>query len=129
MNINEAREYVMEQIASMQYSYVPRRPMTGRVSYRSRVVSFPEIKTRKSLYIACHELGHIVHGMIRPVYVGEYRAEKYAHDLMRTMGFSVPRSMTIRAKRYVSMKIRRAKKRGLKSVSSPISAWANKGLD
>ena len=125
MDIRESRQVIESEITRAGYSIEYSKSLRGRVRYKPRLCMIPEIKTRKSLYIACHELGHIVAGYVKPIYVGEYRAEKYAHAKMRELGFAVPRKCTKEAREYVSWKIRKAKKRGLKSVSSQVGAWAN----
>jgi len=127
MDIQEARRVIEDDIARAGYAIEYAKSNRGRVYFVSRRCMIPEIKSRSTLYTACHELGHIVAGYVKPVYVGEYRAELFAHDKMRELGFAVPRRATKRAKEYVSMKIRRAKKRGLVSVSSQIQAWSDKG--
>lgn len=119
---------VEAEIARAGYSLSYSSGLAGRVSWSRRECRIPEVKTRKSLYIALHELGHIANGRVSPVYVGEYRAEMYAHARMREMGFAVPAAMTARAKRYVDMKLRRAKRRGLKSVSREAARWSSPGL-
>ena len=116
MDITQAREIVEREIVQAGYTLSYSSGLTGRVSWVSRAARIPEIKTRRSLYIALHELGHIVNGRVRPVYLGEYQAEVYAHNRMREMGFAVPRKMTARAKDYVHMKVKRAKRRGLKGT-------------
>jgi hypothetical protein len=125
MNIKGARIQVEADIVRAGYAIEYAKSNRGRVYFVSRRCIIPQIKSRATLYVACHELGHVVEGYVKPVYIGEYRAELYAHDKMRELGFSVPRKATARAREYVSMKIRRAKKRGLKSVSSQVGAWAN----
>jgi len=125
--MEKIKQQIEDEIKSKGYSITYRKQLTGRVSYRNRTCAMPEIKTRKSLYIALHELGHIVNGHIRPVYKGEYLAEKYAHARMRELGLTIPRIVTARAKEYVQMKIRRAERRHINYVDPQIRKWAEGG--
>ena len=116
---------IEKEIRDTGYSISYRASLTGRVSWVKKTCAMPEIKSRKSLYIALHELGHIVNGCVRPVYVSEFLAEMYAHQRMRELGFRVPQSMTERAKRYVRSKIIRAERRGARSIDPKVRQWTN----
>lgn len=61
-----------------------------------------EIATRKTLHNGFHEIGHCVNdetGMRR--FQREANAEKFATNLMRSLGISVPRIAVSRGKTYV----------------------------
>lgn len=114
---------IEKEIQDAGYHIGYRTSLTGRVNWQLKTCAIPEIKSRKSLYIALHELGHIVNGRIRPVYKGEFLAEQYAHKRMRELGFAVPRSMTKRAKNYVRWKIIKAERRGARSIDPKVRQW------
>ena len=62
-----------------------------------------QIATRKTLHGGLHEIGHCVNdetGMKR--WQKEAAAEKFATDLMREIGITVPRQAVAAGKRYVS---------------------------
>ena len=104
-----------------------RASLTGCAWVRDRAVEAPwPSTTRKRLYILAHEIGHVAlrHTRRLPRYVEEYEAEQFAHALMRETGVAVPRSMTLRAKRYVSRKIAQAHIRGLNKLDKKIAEWA-----
>lgn len=122
MDVDRMR--IESEIVESGYAIIYRNSITGRVDFRLKTCRIPRIRSRKSLYIALHELGHIANGYIKPKYVGEYLAEKYAHKRMREMGYRVPRSMTDRAKRYIRHKIMMAWDRGLRTIDPGIREWS-----
>jgi hypothetical protein len=105
-----------------------RRSLTGRTDVASGVMEAPVPKTRKALYVFLHECAHFAldHRRRRPVHVQEHEAEEWAHLRMREAGIAVPRSMTARAKRYVALKIRRAERRGAKTIDRKASRYAGR---
>ena len=119
MEIKEAEhlvEFALRNIYGYEVRY--RKSLTGCVYSKKKLVYIPSIKSRKSLYIALHELYHVERAENKlkkiEVNVEEMRAELFAHRKMREMGFAVPTSQTQRAKRYVAYKVRKAIKRGKK---------------
>ena len=101
------------------------KSLSGR-AWPHGYINAPEGRTRKQLYILAHECGHIAlnHGGRKlPKHIQEMEAEKWAHALRRH-GISVPRSMTMRAKRYVARKIRQAKQRGAKRINAEAAHYA-----
>jgi len=111
----------------------PRKNLTGRAWHNGMAV--PRPFTRKSLYIFLHECAHIHLGHCeltekgrrksrKPRHVEEMEAEKWAHATMRLEGLAVPRSMTARAKSYVSWKIEQAEIRGAKRINAEARRWS-----
>jgi hypothetical protein len=87
--------------------------------------------TRRRLYIAAHEVAHIVlhyrvdGTRIRQLrHVEEYEAEQWAHRWLREHGVAVPRKETDRAKLYVRAKITRAIKNGAKTIDPAAAKYA-----
>lgn len=124
--ITIAKNIVENKILKRGFRIKYRTSLSGCVYWSAKICSMPIIKTRKSLYIGCHELYHC----LRPrnnikVYIDEMQAEKFAHKYMRHLGFSVPRSQTRGAKFYIKYKLRQAIDRGLKKVDSKIKEWIN----
>ena len=97
--------------------------LRGRAWPRERRILVPRPTTRRRLYVLAHECGHVALGDIKPVYRGEYLAEMYAHKALRRHGIAIPREATISAKKYVSLKIRRALRRRVKEIDSEVSDW------
>jgi hypothetical protein len=93
-----------------------RKSLTGVAYIKEREIVVPHPVGKISLLIFVHEVGHIVNGEIKPRYVEEYLAEKFAIDYFHKIGLRVPRSYVARAKRYVSFKVRQAKARNLKHI-------------
>jgi hypothetical protein len=129
MDLAKAKEIIECKLRRRGYTIVYRKTLSGRVSCKRRICSMCDIKSRRSLYIACHELYHALRD--RPkhakVYVNEMQAERFAHRFMRHLGFSVPRGMTRRAKRYVLYKATKAQRRGLKKVDSSVTRFIGDG--
>jgi hypothetical protein len=123
--IEQARLVIESEMESHGYKIVRVNRNYGRVIWSWKTCFIPVAKTRKSLYLVCHELGHIVLGKPKTVYEGEMEAEKYARAKMRELGFSVPRLAVARGNRYVAMKTRRAVRRGLKEVSPKVRRFLN----
>jgi len=90
-----------------------RKSMTGRAFIKERQIIVPHPTGKISLLIFCHEVGHIVIGETKPRFLEEYLAEKWAMDYFHKIGLRVPRTYVARAKRYISYKVRQAKRRGL----------------
>jgi len=86
------------------------------IDERRVIVSIPINRDR--LIVCLHEIGHIVNGHIKPRYIEEMKAEKFAILKMKEFGIPISRKAKARTKNYVSYKIRQAKRRGLKKVSS-----------
>lgn len=95
-----------------------RRSLSGRAWPAEGRIEAPEGRTRKQLYILAHECAHVAlgHNRKKPRHVEEMEAEQWAHDALRRYGVAVPRSMTVRAKRYVAHKINQAVRRGAKRI-------------
>jgi hypothetical protein len=114
--IEQSRELIENKIANKGYSITYTHSLCGRVYWKTKEVFIPQIKTRASLYIACHELFHVLRERKENVYINEFKAEKFAHRYLRYLGFSVPRKQTKRAKRYVAYKLQKAFNRGHKQI-------------
>jgi len=118
MEIKKAAEMIEAEIKAKGYSIEYTKGLTGKVYPAAKRCFIPYILTRKSLYVACHQLSHVLGN----VYIKgkskrdliEFRAEKFAHKKMKELGFSVPREMTERATKLIGRKIRRVKKRFLR---------------
>ena len=95
----------------------------GRAYYKKREISCPHPKSVVSLYICLHEVGHIVEGKRPTVMESEVVAEQYAVRRLRALGMRVPLKVIKRTKRYVAMKVYRARKRGLQSVPASVRAF------
>ena len=121
--IAEAKKLIENKIVRRGFRIHYRKSISGCVYWETKVCYIPEIKTRKSLYIACHELYHCLRDRKGKVYLDEFKAERFAHRFMRHLGFSVPRSQTRRAKRYVSWKIEKATRRGLSKIDSEVKTY------
>jgi len=112
-----------------------RKTLSGRAGRRrdgSITLTCPwPTTTRRRLYIAAHEVAHIVlhyhpdgTRITRPSHVKEFEAERWAHQWMRSHGVPVPRKDTARAKNYVRTKIRRAIKNGAKAIDAKAAKYA-----
>lgn len=125
MDIQEAKEIIEAAITNQGYTIEYTSGNYGSVSYKQKICRVPNAKTRSTLYVLCHEAAHVFDGQHKDrQFECEYRMEKKAHEYMRMFGFSVPRSQTQRAKRYVSYRLGMSKRRGLKAkVNSKIKAW------
>ena len=118
MEISKAAQIIEKQIKAAGYSIEYAKSLSGKVCPQTRRCFIPHILTRKSLYVACHQLSHVLGN----VYMKgkskrdliEFRAEKFAHKKMKELGISVPREMTERATKLVGRKIGRPKKRFLR---------------
>jgi hypothetical protein len=112
-----------------------RKTLSGRAGRRrdgsiSLACPWPTT-TRRRLYIAAHEVAHIVlhyrvdGTRIRQLqHVKEYEAEQWAHRWLREHGVAVPRKETDRARRYVRAKINQAIKNGAKTIDSAAAKYA-----
>lgn len=105
-----------------------RHSLSGSASENGSIRA-PEGRTRKQLYILAHECAHVAlnhfsSGKTR--HVEEMEAEKWAHDALRRHGVPVPRTMTVRAKRYVARKIWQAERRGAKRIDPAARAFARR---
>ena len=118
MEIKKAAEMIEAEIKAKGFSIEYTKSLRGKVYPTAKRCLIPYILTRKSLYVACHQLSHVLGN----VYMKgkskrdliEFRAEKFAHKRMKELGFSVPREMTERATKPLGRKIRRVKKRFLR---------------
>lgn len=124
MEIAQARQFLEFAINWAGYDIEYRKSLTGRVWWRSKRCQIPQAKTRKSLYIVAHELYHCMFPRQgEKVYINEMKAERFAHGVLRGLGFAVPRSVTQGAKNYVSWKVIKAQRRGLKRIDSNVKQW------
>lgn len=124
MTIDQAKIQVEGEITRQGFSIKYRTSLTGCVWETAKRCEIPEIKTRASLYIACHELFHVLFPRAgKKVCVNEVLAERFAHTKMRELGFSVPRKQTTRAKQYVLKKTKRAIKRGMKAIPKEVMSF------
>lgn len=117
------------------WSYRFRKGLTGRCYHGERLVVCPEPKTRRSLYVALHEVGHAVlhyapgnrfSVVSKSVYVMEYEAEQFAMDKLREYRVAVPRKELNRAKQYVQSQMFKAANRGRTNwdqYDRKIAAW------
>ena len=101
------------------------RGLIGHASFRQKWVSIPPPTTRRRLYIAAHEAGHIAleHVRNKPKHRQEFEAERYAHDSLRKHGISISRKSTIQAKQYVAWKVKQAVARGAKKLDRETVKW------
>jgi len=141
--LQAARKAAAERYTAIAMKYVPeswtvqfRKSLSGKCYYCSKTISAPKPVTRKSLYIFLHECGHAnLHAPLvfnrlseyrkKPKHVIELEAEQWAHERMRENGVAVPRSMTIRAKKYVGRKVNQAVARGSKNIDPRARHFAN----
>jgi hypothetical protein len=123
MTLQEAKDLIEKEIQDLGFTIKYRKSITGCVFYDSKTCFMPEVKSRKSLYLACHELYHVLEKRKDKVYINELKAERFAHNKMRQLGFSVPRSMTKRAKSYVKHKVRKALRRGLQRINPEVKRY------
>lgn len=109
-----------------------RSNLTGTCYYLEKRIEGPAPKTRKSLYICLHEIGHsrlhyreknVWKTVSRPIYQTEYEAEQFAVEAMGRHGMKVHRDSIERAKGYVREKLRTAMRHGLKSFDHEIAEW------
>ena len=97
----------------------------------SRVICKAELpKSRSTLFLLLHEIGHIVHP--RANYKGagkqaasnraeaELNATQWAKDEMRAMGIAVPRRVSANYDAYIQQKLDRGIRRGLVSVPASL---------
>jgi hypothetical protein len=109
------------------WTVIYRKSLSGCCNHTTRTIAAPRPRTRKALYIFLHECAHAeLHPPPKklPRHVEEMEAEKWAHAKMRQHGISVPRAMTVRAKRYVARKIKQAMRRGAKTIDARARAFA-----
>lgn len=100
------------------------RGLCGTAWAKERRVRIPRPTTRRRLYVAAHEAGHVAHGHATGrTHRQEYEAERYAHEALRRHGVAVPRKETEQARRYVARKIHQAIRRGAKTVDREALAW------
>lgn len=105
-----------------------RKNLSG-VAFRGGKIEAPEGRTRKQLYILAHECAHVAlrHvGSRQPKHSKELEAEQWAHAALRRHGIPVPRAMTDRARRYVALKVERARRRGARSIDPAAVAFAKR---
>jgi hypothetical protein len=118
MEIKKAAEKIEKEIEAKGFSIEYTKGLTGKVYPAAKRCFIPHILTRKSLYVACHQLSHVLGN----VYIKgkskrdltEFRAAIFAHQKMKELGISVPREMTERATKLIGRKISRPKKRFLR---------------
>ena len=82
------------------------RVTEGRADFNTKTITTIEVRDRVSLYTFLHEVAHVMlchdeQGEYGYSAEDEYEAEVYAHKLMRTLGFAVPRQCTEDAREYV----------------------------
>jgi hypothetical protein len=123
--IAQAKKIIENKIRRRGFVIFYHKSLSGRVYWDIKKCYIPEIKTRKSLYIACHELYHCLRDRKGKVYLDEFKGEKFAHRFMRHLGYNVPRAMTKRAKRYVAYKLSKACARGMRqeNLSQEVKRW------
>jgi len=123
--LEQTRKIIEDKIRRRGFTIIYRKSLSGCVYWDSKICYIPEIKTRKSLYIGSHELYHCLRDRKGKVYIDEFRAEKFAHRFMRHLGFSIPRKMNKRAKRYIAHKISKAFARGMRqeNLSNEVKQW------
>jgi len=98
--------------------------LRGTAWAKDKRVLVPRPTTRRRLYIAAHEAGHVAHGHADgKIHRQEYEAERYAHAALRRHGIAVPTRSTKRAKKYVAWKIHQAIRRGAKSIDPETLRW------
>jgi hypothetical protein len=119
-NLERAKNLVEYKITRKGFKIEYRKSaLTGVVYPKQKLCIIPHIKSRKSLYIAIHELYHCLRQKKTKVYIDECNAEVFAHKYLRHLGFAVPRDETQRAKRYIRYKLVKALNRGLKYNTIP----------
>lgn len=90
----------------------------GRAFIEERKILISKPINRDRLFVAFHEIGHIINGHIKPRYLEELKAEQYAIMKMREVNIPISRKARARAKEYISYKVRQAQRRGLKKLDS-----------
>ena len=123
MTIDEARIVLENEIKSRGFEIHYRSSNTGCVWFKRKRCEIPFAKTRSTLYIVAHELFHCIEERKTKVYINEMFAEKFAHNKIRELGFSVPRRQTRRAKKYVAWKLTKARCRGLKEIDKTVKQY------
>lgn len=121
--IEQARQQLESEIRSHGYAVRYAKGNYGRVFWSEKQAWVPMARSRRTLYTLAHELAHVVIGKTSTVYEGEMLAEQFARNRLREMGIPVPRASVHRGKWYVAMKLRRARRRGLKEVSPKVKRF------
>jgi hypothetical protein len=136
MDLQQARREAAERFYRVGMAHLPegwtykfRKALSGAAWGGRKHIDAPKPVTRKSLYIWLHECAHAhLHhgpdGSRKKRHVEEFEAEQWAHAKMREHGIPVPRTMTIRAKKYVARKIAQAQRHGAKSIDPKAAAFA-----
>ena len=125
MDIEQARKLIESKIKKRGYQIFYRTSNSGCVFEKSKKCFIPKARGRSSLYLICHELFHTLRDKPSSIktYINEMLAEKFAMRYMQHLGFSVPRKHITRAKRYISWKILKAQRRGLKRIDPKVKKW------
>lgn len=90
----------------------------GRANYEAKMIRIPKIKSKEAVLISFHEIGHLLYGRVKPNFVNEYLAEKFAIEKGKELG-CYSEAYIKNAKLYVLHKMDEAYKRGLKLENIP----------
>ncbi len=121
--IIEAGKKVVAEILSYGFRITFAKNTRGYVFWSLQTCYIKPIVSRKSLYLACHELGHIVLGKSKTVHEGEFDAEMYARNKMKELGVAVPRASVKRGNAYITQKVRRALRRKVKAIAPRVARF------
>lgn len=78
----------------------------GCAYLKTKKIKVPEVKSLYTLATALHEIGHIVNGNIKPVYLGEYKAEMFVREKFREYGLPLKKKIAKRQRDYVAYRVR-----------------------
>lgn len=102
----------------------------GHAYPQSKRVKICKPTTRKRLFAAAHEAGHIYyqHNSSKRRYLEEYEATIFAIERLREHGISIPRRIVDRYKRYVVRLIDMGLRRGgsEETLDSRVLRWCGK---
>ena len=106
-----------------KYNIIVERGSNGRgkALHDTRTIRIPTNLGKQGFLIALHEVGHIVHGPVSPVWKGEILAERFAVKTARRFGVSVGPKQLDRMWEYISYAVGKAVRRGLKRVPSRLT--------
>ncbi len=115
-------ESIIAELAEREQITVDRCSNGRGCAYRKeRLIRIPKNLGRKGFLIALHEVGHIVQGKIRPQWVSELLAERFAVKTARQYGIKVTVSDLNDIWSGVVYQIHKACRRGLKTVPTKMN--------
>lgn len=106
-----------------------RKSLSGWAEWSGKRMCVPKPVTRKALCIFLHECAHIHlrhNGKSRlPRHLEETQAERWAFERMKAHSIPVPRTMRARAKAHIRNQIRKAIRRGAKTIDPAARRFAS----